>query len=160
MFRAEKFFIAFCALMLTIIIGLMASPLLLAQTAPPSPAVALPNTQSINNYAGQLSYPTGAVTVTLPGAAAKTTYLCGFEVDASATALSTPADTVTGGIDGTLNYFHNAPAVATIGVALAPHYFSPCVPANAVNTQMQVTAGAAGTGGNTALTAWGYQSAN
>lgn len=98
---------------------------------------------------------TAATTATLAAAAGKFTYLCGFSIDATATAATTGNATVTGTITGTLNF--------TQGVAVSPavgsvfRTFTPCVPSSAANTAIAINAIAAGTGGVTSVTAWGYR---
>lgn len=98
---------------------------------------------------------TAATTATLAGTAAKTTYICGFTINSAATAAVAGAATVTGTVTGTLNFYQG------VGVATAPttltQTFNPPVPASAVNTAIVVTSAAAGTGGVTAVSAWGYQ---
>lgn len=98
---------------------------------------------------------TAATVATLAGAAAKTTYLCGFTITADATAALAGAATVAGTISGSLNYIQSVGA-ATSAQQLT-QTFQPPIPASAVNTAITVTSAAAGTGGNTAVTAWGYQ---
>jgi hypothetical protein len=98
---------------------------------------------------------TAAVTATLPGASAKTTFVCGFAITSGATLGLGSTATMTGTISGSLNYVQ--PIGALPGVAQLQQAFSPCVPASAVNTGIAVQSGAAGVGGNTAVSAWGYQ---
>jgi hypothetical protein len=97
-----------------------------------------------------------AVTATLPAAASKTTYICSLSIAASASAAASVPATVTGTVSGSLNYNQPVTAISAVGVPLIVSY-SPCVPASAVNTPIVVNAGAAGTGGVTAVTATGYQ---
>ena len=97
-----------------------------------------------------------AVTATLPAVAGKTTYTCSFQIAANATAAASVPATVTGTIGGSLNYFEPVTATTAAGVPLIVS-FSPCVPASTTNTPIAVNAGAAGTGGVTAVTATGYQ---
>lgn len=100
---------------------------------------------------------TGATAATLPGVAAKTTYLCGFSVRANATAAVTGNITVAGVITGTLNYTHwTAPLASGIGITEPPIGTS-CIPASAVNTGIVVTGPAPGAGGTISTSAWGYQ---
>lgn len=99
---------------------------------------------------------TAATTATLPAVAGKTTYICGWRADASATAATVVVLTVTGGISGTLTYAENVGAVAT-AAAVNSQIYSPCVPASAVNTAIAVNGGAAGTGGSSSVSAWGFQ---
>jgi hypothetical protein len=96
---------------------------------------------------------TAAVPVTLPAVSGKTTYICGFQITASATAAVSVPATVTGTISGTLNYNQPVGAASSIPLIVA---FNPCVPASAINTAIVVTSGAAGTAGVTAVTVTGF----
>jgi len=97
-----------------------------------------------------------AVTATLPAVAGKTTYICSLSIAASATAAASVPATVTGTVSGSLNYNQPVTAISAVGVPLIVS-FSLCVPASANNAPIAVNAGAAGTGGVTAVTATGYQ---
>lgn len=98
---------------------------------------------------------TAATVATLAGTSGKTTYICGFCITADATAALSGAATVAGTISGSLNYIQSV-GTATSAQALQQNY-NPPIPASATNTAITVTSAAAGTGGNTAVTAWGYQ---
>ncbi len=98
---------------------------------------------------------TAATAATLAGTSGKTTYICGFAIGADATAATAVAATVAGTITATMNYRQGVgltPAVVALNQT-----FSPCVPASATNTGIVVTSGAAGSGGNTSVSAWGFQ---
>lgn len=99
---------------------------------------------------------TGATTATLAGTSAKTTYLCGFSIMTSANAATVVAPTVTGVITATLTMSQYV-AVNTAGVSELKREFDHCVPASGTNQAIAVVSGAAGTGGVTAVNAWGYQ---
>lgn len=114
----------------------------------PYPSGAVPVTSSVTGT-------TGAAVATLPGVAVKTTYICGFTITSDATAAIAGAATVAGTVSGSLNYIQNVGA-ATAAQALTQN-FNPPIPASAANTAITVTSAAAGVGGNTAVTAWGYQ---
>jgi hypothetical protein len=98
---------------------------------------------------------TAATVATLAGTAGKTTYISGFTITADATAALAGAATVAGTISGSLNYIQSVGS-ATSAQQLTQS-FRPAIPASATNTAITVTSAAAGTGGNTAVTAWGYQ---
>lgn len=98
---------------------------------------------------------TAATTATLAALASNFTYICGFTITSDATAALAGAATVTGTASGTLNYIQNVGSATAAGVL--QQTFSPCVRSSAVNTAIVVTSVAAGTGGNTAVTAWGFQ---
>ncbi len=98
---------------------------------------------------------TAATTATLAATSGKTTYICGFTINSTATAGITGTATVTGTITGTLSFVQGvgtSPAVATLTVPI-----SPCIPASASNTTIVVTSVAASTGGITSVVANGYQ---
>lgn len=119
------------------------------------------------------SYPNGSVAVTnssasvananavatLPGVAAKTTYITEFVATASgSTAGSAVTLTVVGVISGTLNYTFTFPTGALVGVAPLVVRFQPAIPASAVNTAIVVTLPAGGVGNtNATANATGYQ---
>ena len=98
---------------------------------------------------------TGATVATLTGASGKTTYIAGFIITADATAAIAGAATVTGTVTGSLNFIQNVGA-ATSATTLQQN-FNPPIPASATNTAITITSLAAGTGGSTAVTAWGFQ---
>jgi hypothetical protein len=98
---------------------------------------------------------TGATTATLAGVSSKTTFICGFTITSDATAALAGSATVTGTITGTMNYIQNVGGATAAGILTQS--FAPCIPASTTNTGIAVNSVAAGTGGNTAVTAWGYQ---
>lgn len=98
---------------------------------------------------------TGITTATLAAASAKTTYLCGFTITADATAALAGTATVTGTTGGTMSFIQNVGAATAAGILTQT--FNPCIPSSAVNTAIAVNSVAAGVGGSTAVTTWGYQ---
>lgn len=98
---------------------------------------------------------TAATTATLAGTAGKTTYICGFSITADATSAIAGNATVTGPIGGTMTFIQG------VGTATAPttldKNFGLCIPASGQNVAIAVVSAAAGTLGNTAVNAWGYQ---
>lgn len=120
----------------------------LPTSASPFPTGATPITASATGT-------TLATVATLAAVSGKTTYIAGFTITATATAAVAGAATTAGTVTGSLNYFQG------VGVATAPQNlsqnFNPPIPASAANTAITVTSAAAGVGGNTAVTAWGYQ---
>jgi hypothetical protein len=98
---------------------------------------------------------TGATIATLAAVAAKFTYICGFTISSDATAAIAGTATVVGTVGGTMSYIQNVGSATAAGVL--SQTFAPCIPSSAVNTAIVITSVAAGTGGNTAVTAWGYQ---
>lgn len=99
---------------------------------------------------------TAATTATLAGTTGKTTYICGYAIRSSATAAVVVNDTITGLITATMN-FSNYVAVNTAGVGTDREDFTHCIPASATNTGIAVVSGAAGSGGVTSVSTWGYQ---
>ncbi len=112
-------------------------------------------TAAANPITASTTGTTAATTATLAGVASKTTFICGFTISSDATAALAGAATVTGTVTGTLNYIQNVGSATAAGVLTQS--FAPCIPASAANTGIAVNSVAAGTGGNTAVTAWGYQ---
>lgn len=101
---------------------------------------------------------TAGTTATLPAAAGKFTYICGFSVSpGSATTAITINIVMTAASTFTLAVGAPVTAVGTTGLNQT-QTFSPCVPGSAVNTTITVAAGALGTGGvNQDVNAWGFQ---
>lgn len=118
--------------------------------SPPSayPVGAVPLTASATGT-------TAATTATLTNVSGHTTYICGFSIRANATAAATVAATVTGTITATMNFSEWVAPLAS-GIGVVEEVFSPCVPASAVSTSIAVVSGAAGSGGVTSVSAWGF----
>ncbi len=102
---------------------------------------------------GNAAGTTGAVVGTLAGAAAKTTFICGFSVDAIGGTAAIGPITVAGLITSSMVFQLTSSAT---GVFRAVP-FSPCVPASAVNTAITITTTADGTASAVNVNAWGYQ---
>lgn len=98
---------------------------------------------------------TAATTATLAAVAGKTTYICGFSINSTATAAAAGNATVTGTITGTLNY--EMGTGASPAVVQTVQNYNPCIPASAVNQAIAVVSAAPGTGGVISVTAWGFQ---
>lgn len=96
---------------------------------------------------------TGAVVGTLAGVAAKTTYICSFDVSAIGGTAAVGPVVVAGLVGGSFTYQASSSAA---GVNL-PRTFSPCIPASAVNTPITVTTTADGTATAVNVNAHGYQ---
>jgi hypothetical protein len=100
----------------------------------------------------------GAV-ATLPGVAAKTTFITGFEITASGSTVGLDVVvTVVGVITGTMTYIFTFPiGVAVPGNPLIVEFSRP-IPASGVNTAIVVTLPAGGAGNtNAAVSAHGFQ---
>jgi len=102
---------------------------------------------------------TASAAATLAGTAGKTTFICGFSVSGLGStaggAVSVTVATLTGAT--TLTYSYVFAAGAAVANTPIQFPYSPCLPANAVNTAITVTV--PGQAGNTAtqINAWGYQ---
>ncbi len=117
-------------------------------TTPPNPTNSVPITASATGT-------TAATTATLTNVTGHTTYICGFSIRANATAASTTNATVTGTITGTLNFTQWAAPLAS-GLGVTEELFTPCIPASAISTSINVISGAPGSGGVVSVTAWGF----
>lgn len=98
---------------------------------------------------------TAATVATLPGVASKTTYVCGYQITARATAAAVGSATLAGIISGTLTF--GQAVAASPAVAEAIQAFYPCIPASAANTSIVLTSAAAGTAGVTNVFLYGFQ---
>jgi hypothetical protein len=94
---------------------------------------------------------TGIVTVSLPGAPNKITFLTGFDVSAAGTGLVSPV-TVSGIVGGPFTY-----QGISAGTAPFIHAFSPGIPATGPFTPITITTTADGTATAVNVNAWGYQ---
>lgn len=97
-----------------------------------------------------------ATTATMAATASVTNYLCGFSIRANATAAATGNATVTGTISGTLNFTQFTAPLAS-GIGTVEQWFTPCIPASAVNTAIAVISAAPGAGGTVSVSAWGFK---
>jgi hypothetical protein len=101
---------------------------------------------------------TGAVVATLPAAAGKITYFCGFSVSPGSAGAAITIQVVMVA-NSTFTWAVGAPltAAGTSGTTFTQN-FSPCVPASGTNTTITVTSGALGASGiNNDVNAYGYQ---
>lgn len=99
---------------------------------------------------------TAATAASLGATASVTNYVCGFDITADATAITTGTAVLSGTISGSLNYLYTITAVTSGTSALTIRY-APCIPASATNTAITITSAAAGTGGNTIVNIFGYK---
>lgn len=120
-----------------------------SNTAGPFPYGATPITISATGT-------TAATTGTLAATSGKTTYICGYTVDADAAAAVSVTMTVTGVITGTMTRRYTV-GVTDTSTGHVEQNFSPCVPASASNTTIAVVSGAAASSGHTQVVAWGFQ---
>lgn len=100
-----------------------------------------------------------AAVATLPGVAAKTTYISGFTITGlGATAAVGVTAVVSGTISGSLNYVIAVPAGVTAGIAPLVVQLPRPIPASAVNTAIVVTVPSFGAGNTSAaVSAHGFQ---
>lgn len=96
---------------------------------------------------------TGAVVGTLAAAAAKTTYICGFSVDAIGGTAAVGPITVAG-LLGSSMVFQLTSSATGVSRSLV---MTPCVPASATNTAITITTTADGTASTVNVNSWGYQ---
>lgn len=101
---------------------------------------------------------TGAVTLTIAAVAAKTNYLCGFDVSAIGGTAAVGPITLVGlaGIGGTATTLTYQLA-SSAGGALLSEKFSPCAAANAASVAVVITTTADGTASAVDVNAWGFQ---
>lgn len=101
---------------------------------------------------------TGAVTLTIAAVAAKTNYLCGFDVSAIGGTAAVGPITLVGlagatGVATTLTY----QLAASAGGTLLSEKFTPCAPANSTSLAVVITTTADGTASAVDVNAWGFQ---
>jgi len=103
---------------------------------------------------GNATGTTGAVVGTLAANATKTTYICGFNVQAIGGTAAVGPITVAGLIGSSQVY--QASSTAAGGQAASAN-FQPCVPSSAINTAITVTTTADGTATAVDVNSWGFQ---
>lgn len=102
---------------------------------------------------GNATGTTGAVVGTLAGVAAKTTYICGFDVSAIGGTATVGPITIAGLVGSSMVYQLSSSAA---GVTFS-RSFTPCIPASAVNTPITTTTTADGTATAVDVNSWGFQ---
>lgn len=103
---------------------------------------------------GNAAGTTGAVVGTLAAAASKTTYICGFNVQAIGGTAAVGPITIAGLIGSSQVYQGSSSAA---GGTVASGTFSPCIPASAANTAITITTTANGTATAVDVNSWGFQ---
>lgn len=101
---------------------------------------------------------TGAVTLTIAAVAAKTNFLCGFDVSAIGGTAAVGPITLVGlagatGAATTLTY----QLASSAGGSLLSEKFTPCAPANSTSLAVVITTTADGTASAVDVNAWGFQ---
>ena len=102
---------------------------------------------------GNASGTTGAVVGTLAAAVGRTTYICGFNVNAVGGTAPVGPIVVAGLVTASQNYEMNS---AAIPVMLSQNFW-PCIPASATNTAITITTVANGTATGVRVNSWGFQ---
>lgn len=145
-------------------IRIIAIVLLAMLATPASAQIFCPDPYSARGACTPLSASSGNVaagvaTATLAGAAAKTTYLCGFSITSSgSTGALVVSPTVANTITGTMTFSYTTVAGVTLANATLNMQFNPCIPANGTNVTVPVSLPSLGAGNtNATVNAWGYQ---
>lgn len=104
---------------------------------------------------------TSSAAATLPAAAGKFTYICGFNVSGlgatGATIVSPTVGTVSPGNTLTFSGGYTFPAGATVAATPFNQTFPGCLAGNAVNTGIAVTVPGAAGNTSTTINVWGFQ---
>ncbi len=103
---------------------------------------------------GNATGSTGAVVGTLAAAVGKTTYICGFNVQAIGGTATVGPITVAGLVGSSQVYQGSSSAAGGTVVSMT---FSPPIPASASNTAITITTTADGTATAVDVNSWGYQ---
>lgn len=105
---------------------------------------------------GNAAGSTAAVVGTLAAVVGKTTYICGFNVQAIGGTATVGPITVAGLI-GSSQVYQTDVNSATVGKELAKANFNPCIPASAANTAITIATIPDGSASAVNVNAWGYQ---
>lgn len=103
---------------------------------------------------GNANGTTAAVVGTLAAVSAKTTYICGFAVNAAGGTASIGPITVAGLVGSSMTFQGFSSAA---GFTMTPMNFNPCIPASAPNTAITITTTANATATAVNVNSWGYQ---
>jgi hypothetical protein len=135
------------------ILSLLTTPALAQVAAPDVSASRISVSASSGNVAA------ATATATLPATQGRYTYLCGFSITSSgSTGALVVSPTATNLVGGTATFTYTSIAGVTLANAPLVVNFTPCVPANAVNTTIPVSLPSLGAGNtNATVNAWGYQ---
>lgn len=105
---------------------------------------------------GNASGSTAAVVGTLAASPGKTTYICGFNVQAIG-GTATVGPIVVAGLNGGSQTYQTDVNSATVGKTVALASFQPCIPAATLNTAITITTTANGTATAVNVNSWGFQ---
>lgn len=103
---------------------------------------------------GNAAGTTGAVVGTLAAAAGRTTYICGFNVQAIGGTAAVGPITVAG-LVGSSQVYQGSSSAA--GGTIAKEAFNPCLPASSSNVAITITTTADGTATAVNVNSWGFQ---
>lgn len=117
----------------------------------PSNALSVNTLQVVNFTPGN----TTSIAAALPAVSGKTNYLCGFTIDALASAATNGFAVITGLTTASVQFGENVNA-STGGYAQLYRTFFPCLPASGSNVAISIATLAPGAGGNQNVTIWGY----
>jgi len=126
-----------------------------SQSISVNPYPVSPNGVAAVPITGNATGTTGAVVGTLAGVANKTTYICGFHVDAIGGTASIGPVTLAG-IVGSSMVFQGS-STAAGGAGIPWQQFTPCLPASAANTAITITTTADATATAVDVNSWGFQ---
>ena len=101
----------------------------------------------------------GGQTASLPAAVGKTTYICGLNIGGlGATGAATIQVTVSPLVGNqTMTFQYQMPSGNNSVAPVTSGSFSPCIPANAANTAINVSVGGAAGNTSTQVNVYGYQ---
>lgn len=99
---------------------------------------------------------TAAVVGTLAAFPGRTTYICGFNVQAIGGTATVGPITVAG-LTGSSQVYQTDVNSATVGKTVAQASFAPCIPSATLNTAITITTTANGTATAVDVNSWGYQ---
>lgn len=112
--------------------------------------------QNATPITGNATGSTSAVVGTLAAVSTKTTYICGFNVQAIGGTATCGPITIAG-LVGSSQVYQTDVNSATVGKTIASAVFNPPIPASAVNTPITITTTANGTASAVDVNAWGFQ---
>lgn len=140
--------------MKTRLLGALLLAILFAVPAKAQDSELVPGSFIANSTTGT----TGATAAAIPAFPNQWSYLCGFSVDATATAaiaVTSTVATVGNTTAGVTLTFEQGVGASPVVISLNRTFY-PCLRSNNQNTAITVTSGAAGAGGATTVNVWGY----
>ncbi len=122
----------------------------------PLPVAAAGYPSGTTAITGNASGTTAAVVGKLAAATGKTTYICGFNVQAIG-GTATVGPIVVAGLTGSSQTYQTDVNSATVGKTVASANFTPCIPASTTNTAITITTTENGTATAVNVNSWGYR---